>query len=104
MGMMTDVWNGEPARTWRSGAWSLELRDDEFADVAYAGRVVLRSVRAVVRDRNWDTAELVVDRVDASNLALTLHVHSVGLGAQLRGIVRAEVRGPVLVRLMFVLV
>ncbi|WP_106815336.1 hypothetical protein [Microbacterium timonense] len=91
---MTDVWNGEPARTWRSGAWSLELRDDEFADVAHAGRVVLRSVRAVVRDRNWDTTELVVDRVDASNLALTLHVHSVGLGAQLRGIVRAEVRGP----------
>ena len=91
---MTDAWSGAPATEWRSGAWSLELRDDEFADIAYRGHVVLRSVRAVVRDRNWDTAALVVDRVDGSDLALTLHVHSTGLGADLRGIVRAEVRGP----------
>ncbi|KAF2418589.1 hypothetical protein [Microbacterium sp. B35-30] len=90
---MTDVWSGA-ATAWRSGPWSLELRDDEFADIAYDGHVVLRSVRAVVRDRNWDTAGLVVDRVDGSDLALTLHVHSTGLGSDLRGIVRAEVRGP----------
>ncbi|MFK4834668.1 hypothetical protein ACI3KY_02945 [Microbacterium sp. ZW T2_14] len=91
---MSDVWSGAPATVWRSGAWSLELRDDEFADIAYEGRVVLRSVRAVVRDRNWDTAGLVVDRVAESDLALTLHVHSSGLGSELRGIVRAEVRSP----------
>ncbi|MFB7894515.1 hypothetical protein ACFC1I_20090 [Microbacterium sp. NPDC056044] len=92
---MTDLylWNGEPAERWTSGPWSLELRDDELADVAYEGRTVLRSVRAVVRDRDWDTAGLVVDRVDASDLALTLHVHSDGLGSDFRGIVRAEVRG-----------
>ncbi|MFC8680302.1 hypothetical protein ACFT30_02195 [Microbacterium ureisolvens] len=91
---MTDLWNGEPARTWRSGAWSLEVRADELADIAFEGRTVLRSVRAVVRDRNWDTASLVVDRIASSDLALTLHVHTEGLGADLRGIVRAEVRGP----------
>ncbi|MDQ7879169.1 hypothetical protein Q9R08_14360 [Microbacterium sp. QXD-8] len=91
---MSDVWGGGPGNRWQSGAWSLELRDDEFADIAYDGHVVLRSVRAVVRDRNWDTAGLVVDRVAASDLALTLHVHSAGLGADLSGIVRAEVRGP----------
>lgn len=91
---MSGVWNGEPARTWRSGAWSLELRGDEFADLAYDGHVVLRSVRAVIRDRNWDTAALVVDRIDESDLALTIHVHSEGLGSDLRGVVRAEVRGP----------
>ncbi|MBW9109118.1 hypothetical protein [Microbacterium ureisolvens] len=90
---MTDLWNGEPAREWTSGPWSLELRDDEFADIAYEGSVVLRSIRAVVRDRNWDTARLVVDRVDSSGIALTLHVHSTGLGSDLRGVVRAEVRG-----------
>lgn len=100
MGIMTDLWNGEPAREWKSGPWSLELRDDEFADIAYEGRVVLRSVRAVVRDRNWDTAGLVVDRVDASGIALTLHVHSVGLGSDLRGVVRAEVRGAGRLRLL----
>lgn len=93
MGIMTDLWNGEPAPEWTSGPWSLELRDDEFADISYEGSVVLRSIRAVVRDRNWDTARLVVDRVDASGIALTLHVHSTGLGSDLRGIVRAEARG-----------
>lgn len=100
MGRMADVWKGEPARSWRSGRWSLELRDDEFADIACDGVVVLRSVRAVVRDRNWDTAGLVVDRVDESGIALTLHVHSEGLGSDLRGIVRAEIRGPGRLRLL----
>ncbi|WP_345545585.1 hypothetical protein [Microbacterium jejuense] len=90
---MTDAWHADDAREWRSGRWSLEMRGDELADLAYDGRVVLRSVRAVVRDRNWDTAGLVVDRVDASSLALTLHVHSTGLGSDLRGVVRAEARG-----------
>ena len=88
------MWESDERHEWRSGPWSLELRDDELADVAHDGRVVLRSVRAVVRDRNWDTAGLVVDRAAASDLALTLHVHSAGLGSDLRGIVRAEVRGP----------
>lgn len=92
MGTMTGFWNGDSPRAWRSGPWSLELRDDEFADIAYEGHVVLRSVRAVVRDRNWDTAALIVDRVDTSGLALTLHVRSSGLGSDLSGIVRAEVR------------
>lgn len=88
------MWHPDERHEWRSGPWSLEVRDDELADLAYDGRVVLRSVRAVIRDRNWDTAALVVDRVAESDLALTLHVHSTGLGADLRGIVRAEVRGP----------
>ncbi|MDF2920610.1 MAG: hypothetical protein K0S70_4828, partial [Microbacterium sp.] len=66
-------WWGEGAVEWRSGPWSVEVRDDEFADIAFDGRVVLRSVRAVVRDRNWDTPPLIVDRVDASDLAVTLH-------------------------------
>lgn len=94
---MTELWDGESARTWQSGPWSLELRDDELADIAYEGRVVLRSVRAVVRDRDWATAQLVVDHVRASDVALTAHVRSEGLGADLRGIVRAEIRGARLV-------
>ncbi|MCP2635906.1 hypothetical protein K0817_004895 [Microbacterium sp. HD4P20] len=91
---MTGQWWGESVRAWRSGPWSLEVRDDEVADIAYEGHVVLRSVRAVIRDRNWDTAGLMVDRVDTSELAVTLHVRSQGLGADVRGIVRAEMRGP----------
>ena len=54
---------------WHSGPWSLMLRGDEFADIAYDGRVVLRSVRAVVRDADWNTADLVVDRVRVASAA-----------------------------------
>jgi len=85
------------SRTWRSGPWSFDLRDDEIADIAFDGRPVLRSVRAVVRDRNWDTAALVVDRVKDSGSTLTLHVRSEGLGSRLRGVVRVEARGSRLV-------
>jgi hypothetical protein len=94
---MADAWTGDEPRTWHAGPWSLEVREDEFADLAFRGQVVLRSVRAVMRDRNWDTASVVVDRIDESELAITLHVRSVGFGADLRGIVRAEARGDRLV-------
>jgi hypothetical protein len=90
------AWSTE-SRTWRSGAWSLELRGDEFADIAFAGRPVLRSVRAVIRDRNWDTAELVIDRVRDSGVTLSLHVRSAGLGSSFRGVVRVEARASRLV-------
>jgi D-apionolactonase len=91
---VSDQWWDESVREWRSGPWSIEVRDDEFADISYEGHVVLRSARAVVRDRNWDTPPLIVDRVDTSDLAVTLHVRCEELGADLRGIVRAEVRRP----------
>lgn len=81
------------SRPWQSGPWSLVLRDDELADIAFHGRAVLRSVRAVVRDRDWDTAELVVDRVRESGTTLTLHVRGDDLGASFRGVVRIEARG-----------
>ena len=82
---------------WQSGPWSFSVRGDEIADIAFDGRPVLRSVRAVVRDRNWDTAELVVDRVKDSGSTLTLHVRSVGLDSSFHGVVRVEARGSRLV-------
>ena len=91
---MRRQWNDEADETWHSGRWSLRLRGDELADIAHRDRVVLRSVRAVVSDRDGGSAPLVVDRVAASDLAVTLHVHSSGAGSDLRGVVRAEVRGP----------
>ena len=77
-----------PGRTWRSGPWSVELRDDELADVAFDERTALRSIRAVVRDRNWDTARLVVDDVATGADELVLHVHTEGLGAQFTGVLQ----------------
>lgn len=86
---MTAAWDAShgPALQWRGGPWALELRDDEIANIAWRGRPVLRSVRAVVRDRNWDTAQLVVRRVHTSTTGLTLSVSSVGLGSSFHGTV-----------------
>lgn len=81
-----------PTQQWRSGPWSLQLRDDEFAEIRFDGRRVLRSVRAVVRDHDWATADLVVDRVRETDSTLTLHVRSVGLGSSFAGVVWVEAR------------
>ena len=71
----------ETSRAWTSGRWSAELRGDEIADLAVDGAVVLRSVRAVVRDRDWDTAALTVDEVIEREGGLTIRVHTRELGA-----------------------
>lgn len=76
---------------WRSGPWFLDLRDDELADIAYEGRVALRSIRAVVRDREWATAAFTVDRIDSTATTATLHVRTTELGFDLRGSVHVEV-------------
>jgi hypothetical protein len=92
---MNDAWDSShaPSREWRGGPWSIELRDDELADIEYRGRRVLRSIRAVVRDRNWATAALIVDRIRETDSTITLHVRSEGLGSSFAGVVRAEARG-----------
>jgi hypothetical protein len=96
---MTDAWHGShgPSRFWTGGLWALELRDDELADLTFDGRRVLRSVRAVVRDRDWNTARWVVERVEEGTSTLELLMHTDGFGAQLRGTVRIDVTGELLV-------
>lgn len=87
----------EPVVPHALGTWSFELRGDEIADLRYGGALVLRGVRAVVRDRDWNTAELIVDRVERTEATLTLHVRSRGSGSSFVGVVRVESRGEELV-------
>ncbi|WP_243074411.1 hypothetical protein [Microbacterium sp. SS28] len=96
---MTDIWHGShsPSRFWRGGLWALELRDDELADLTYDGRRVLRSVRAVVRDRDWNTAGWVVEQVAETDTSLELLLHTEGHGAELRATVRVDVADDLLV-------
>ncbi|MGN7862635.1 hypothetical protein ACTJI8_18775 [Microbacterium sp. 22303] len=83
----------EQAREWRSGAWSLELRDDELADIAFGSTIALRSVRAVVRDRNWETARLEIEDIAGDGGELTLHVRVTRLGVHLVGTIRVIADG-----------
>jgi hypothetical protein len=79
---------------WRSGVWSLERRGDELADIAYSGRRVLRSIRAVVRDRDWNTVEWELEDVHHSDDGtLRISVRSTGCGSNLHGELAVRVAG-----------
>lgn len=67
-------WGPHRGKAWTAGAWSAELRDDEIADLRYRGVLVARSLRAVVRDRNWAT-------VPVSVLTTSSHDRGTDLGA-----------------------
>ncbi|MEQ6897785.1 hypothetical protein [Microbacterium sp. KR10-403] len=86
-----DWW--QPDRSWRAGEWTLRLRGDELADIAFAGRPVLRSIRAVARDHDWNTADLVVDGIGEDAGALTLQVRASGAVTGLSGTVRVAASG-----------
>lgn len=78
-----------------SGHWQFDLRLDEFADIKFQGQTVLRSVRAVIRDRNWNTADLEIDTLTQTENVFELAVHSVGFDAEFAGIVSAKFEGAV---------
>ena len=54
---------GLPLLPVQLGGWALELRGDEVADISFAGAPLLRAMRPVVRDQDWNTVPVhVVDR------------------------------------------
>lgn len=65
------TWIREQVREIALGEWSLRLRDDDLAQIRFRGHEVLRSVRAVVRDRDWNTAVWTVGSVTSSSIALS---------------------------------
>jgi len=52
--------SGQPTTDLRHGRWSLQVRGDEVADIAFDGRLLLRAVRPVVRDADWGTVPVRV--------------------------------------------
>jgi hypothetical protein len=72
------------------GPWSFELRGDELAALTFDGSLVARSVRAVVRDRDWATVPATVESVVEHPDGVDLEVSMRGLGAEIE--VRLEVR------------
>lgn len=87
---------GDDETAWSSGGWTLvRRRGDEFADIAYRGRTVLRSVRLAVRDRDWNTLPLRVDAVHVDDRSLRLAVRTSGAAGALEGelVARADAYG-----------
>lgn len=83
---------GDDETAWSRGRWALVRRGGgELADISLDGRPVLRSVRLVVRDRDWNTLPLRVDAVRAEDEGLRLEVSATeggGLGGAIT--VRAD--------------
>lgn len=90
----TSWWRTDEA-LWTSGAWSLALRGDELAEIRHDGRMLLRGVRAAVRDHGWLTVPVRVDAVESIDDALVLTLRHQGLGADIssRLSARATPRG-----------
>ena len=65
------------------GPWRFEPRGDELADLTFDGSPVVRSMRAVARDKDWATVpatvESVIELADGIDLRLALR----GLGAEI---------------------
>ncbi|MGF6832455.1 hypothetical protein QF015_000604 [Paenarthrobacter sp. TE4293] len=72
-----------------AGAWRAELRNDEIADISYRGVPVLRGIRAVVRDQDWQTLAPVVrgiERIPATEgTSLLLDLEFDGFGCRYSG-------------------
>ncbi len=61
----------------RHGAWTFEVRGDEIADLRYGGRLLLRAVRPVIRDQDWNTIPVTVldQHLDRTESSLTVRSH-----------------------------
>ncbi len=79
------TWTRERIRPIDLGDWQLQLRDDDLAQLTFRGREVLRSVRAVVRDRDWATAVWAVEHVSVSGSGATISLASDAFGTRFEG-------------------
>ena len=87
------TWIREQVRAVALGDWTLELRDDDLAQLRYRGREVLRSVRAVVRDRDWATATWAVGSIDVGHSEARIPLTSDSFGARFDGSLTVAVEG-----------
>lgn len=80
---MTQRWWRDDAIEWKSSPWSLELRGDELAEIRHRGKMILRGVRAAVRDHGWLTVPVHVEDHSLSRTGMVLRLRHEGLGAHL---------------------
>jgi hypothetical protein len=90
---MSNAWlsSHAPEITWSTGAWSLKLRDDELAEISYNGQLILRSVRALIRDQDWNTPSIIVDEVTQTENQLAVKISSAGFDAMFTGTIKFSV-------------
>lgn len=90
---MAGTWWRTDAVPWQAEGWSVEIRDDELAEIRHRGRMLLRGVRAVVRDHGWNTVPAVVESMTASPTGVEFRLRHEGLGAHLASRLLLDVAG-----------
>ncbi|MGM7698069.1 hypothetical protein [Microbacterium sp. A84] len=90
------VWWCETAPTWRAGGWTIALRGDELADIRSGDVVILRAVRAVVRDAGWNTVPVSVIDANLGAESLVLQLRHEGLGAAVTSRLTVDLQGDAL--------
>lgn len=83
-----------PLRELSAGPWSAQLVGDELAHIGYAGRPVLRAVKAVVRDQDWRTPQPSLRNAEVRQDDMGLHarwtVRYAGYGVEYLGLLTAN--------------
>lgn len=87
------MWERESVDRRQVGEWSFELRGDEIADLVMRGRRVLRSIRAVVRDRDWQTAEWTIVGDELHDDALVVRLRTASPGIEMSAVLRITAHG-----------
>jgi len=68
---------------WSAGPWAFERRGDELANLSFDGTMVLRAIRAVARDRDWQTLPVEILEVHSREVGLELKLQMAGFGIEL---------------------
>ncbi len=86
---------GGPPLTMRHGHWSVEVRGDEVADIRYDGVLLLRAVRPVVRDGDWNTVPVTVQtrRLDEATATLVTRLRFQAEGIEYEATVGLRLHG-----------
>ena len=87
------TWIRERVREIALGEWRFELRDDDIAQIRFRGHEVLRSVRAVIRDRDWNTAVWQLGEISQDEHGLRIPLTSDSFGVNFDGALAIEVDG-----------
>lgn len=90
------AWIIESVRPISVGDWTFELRGDEISVVRFRGVDVLRSVRAVARDRDWSTPQWTITSVDETRDGVRIGLRTTELGSAFDASLAAIADGSVL--------
>src|SRR5690606_19014550 len=90
------TWIREQVRHVALGEWEFELRDDDIAQISFRGREVLRSVRAAVRDRDWNTAVWAGGDVDQTDSEVHIALTSAFAGTRFEAVLALSAEGSAL--------